>query len=127
MNCPKCNAVNENSAKYCFSCGAELPLPRDDRDSHIMRLCRRVERRKIITFVMLLLFNVVAALATSGFFIAIAWIIAKVLGNNELVYIFFFGGIILGLIMLIVNIIVLAFLKSLTDLFVQKSIPEKYY
>ena len=127
MNCPKCNAVNDNSAKYCFSCGAELSMPRDDRDNNLMRLCRRVERRKILTFFMLHLFNLIASLATSGFFIAIAWIIAKVLGNNELVYLFFVGGIVLGLIMLIVNIIVLAFLKSLTDLFIQKTIPEKYY
>ena len=122
MNCPKCGAVNENGAKYCRSCGTEIIS--NNKSALIERLCNRVNRRKILTFIMLHIFNVIAVIVTAGTIIGIGVILSEMGGRNYAA-LFVGFGIILGIMMLIVNIIVLSFLKSLTDLFVETNMPNK--
>ena len=117
MNCSKCNAENPQGAQFCSECGAELSaIPGFAKFREIVR------KRSKIAFVLMHIANVFFSL------IAVPIVIAHSLGVPSVQYMgsydgpnYVIIGLLFGILLFVTNACVIRFLKSVTDLFVEKN------
>ncbi len=120
MRCQKCNAVNTNSAKFCYSCGTEL---HDTDNQGILSLCKKVNRRKKVIVTLLYIYCTISFLATVVLVFKGAQILKEFV-HGELPFLICTVGCAIAILKVIVYIIVISFMKSATDLFVKKCMPK---